>query len=347
MWLTLFNSLITGNAVSQQLLRAPGMESGYIFLYHLTIADNAIGAASVIQSEYRFYAFNSLIWQPGKLPLAPGTDYAESEYVISNDSTHIGGIVAPPRFVDPDNGNYRLRAGSRGVDYAEIITDAYVLENRETLDGAAHNIDVPSTGGGNPGIADVGAYERPALQPLVLNADYDIDLNLWDGLSDSFWDALQNASGPATSGSARVPLFVDPKGLGNSPRLAGRSQCIHLPGPGVYALNGFGRVVPSSNPPLTVNRARLLWELRYTGGASGCEDGPIQQSGTVNLASTSTWATSASPAQIVIPTVSWTVNTSLTVKLDVIGSVVNPPTAWFDGIRLELLSDIIFSDGFD
>src|SRR5690606_5552092 len=109
MWLTLFNSLITGNAVSQQLLRAPDMESGYMRLYHLTIADNAIGAASVIQCESLFYASHSFIWQPGKLPLAPGSDFAESEYVISNDSTHIGGIVAPPRFVDPDNGNFRLR----------------------------------------------------------------------------------------------------------------------------------------------------------------------------------------------------------------------------------------------
>lgn len=345
--LFLFNSLVTGNAMTQELIRDPGMEYGRMDFRHVTIADNAIGSPDVIASNYGVTIVNSLIWQPGRQPLAAGTEFLNSSYVISNDSSNVGGIVAAPRFVDPANGDYRLRAGSRGVDYAVIDTSAYALESRETLDGSAHTINVPNAGAGNPGIADVGAYERPALQPLVLNADFDSDLNLWEGLSDSFWDATQNASGSAGSGSVRIPLIVSPEGVGELPLQAGRSQCIHLPGPGIYTLNGYGRVVPSSNPPLTSNRARLVWELRTNGGASGCEDGSPSQSGTLNLASTSTWATAPAPAQIQLSTVSWTVNASLTVKLDVSGSPINPPNAWFDGIRVDVISDSIFRNGFD
>jgi hypothetical protein len=134
---------------------------------------------------------------------------------------------------------------------------------------------------------------------------------------------------------------------------AGLGQCIHLPGPGTYELSGYARVVPSTNPPLVSSRASLAWSVHYDGGESGCGGGIANQSGIHPLATTSTWTLPASPAYINIPTVMWTRNTSITLVADVGGAPSSPPTAWYDGIRLELGTglppegDLPFRDGFE
>lgn len=351
---TNFNSLITGNTTTQELFRQPNEDGDHLTLRHVTIADNAIGAPHVIAVNDYLRLRNSLIWQPGKLALAAGANSTTIDYVLTNDLSNLPNgpaAIAAPRFVDPERGDYRLRAGSRSVDYATIDSD-FPISSRETLDGMAHTIDVPNAGINAPNrIADVGAYERPALLPLVLNGDFDADLNLWSGLgmtAESSWDGAQNAAGPAGSGSVRIVYNTDPKTATQAPRLAGRSQCIHLPGPGVYQLNGWGRVVPSSMPPVTMNRARLTWELRYNGSLLGCENGAPDLSSIHQLATNATWTRPASPALIEVPAAVWTPNTSLTVRLDVLGGTLNPPSAWFDGITLDVIGDdTIFANGFE
>jgi predicted outer membrane repeat protein len=342
---SLRNSVITGNEVAQELIRAPD-DAASVELYHVTVADNTIGAPHVLSVNERLELIHSLISQPGKLTVAAGTSDLQVVQILTNDQSNLPigpAALAAPRFIDPANGDYRLRAGSRGVDYAATNTS-------EALDGILHNIDLPNAGITAPArVADVGAYERTALLPLVLNADFDASLNLWagSGLADSFWDGTQNAAGPAGSGSARVVFNTDPKAIPNGPRLAGVSQCVHLPGPGLYQLNGWGRVVPGSNPPLTSNRARLVWELRYNGGRFGCSDGAPDFGGTHQLATGTAWTRPGSPAVIEVPAAVWTQDTSLTIKLDVLGGPINPPTAWFDGITLDLLGDdTIFANGF-
>lgn len=348
----LFNVLVTGNVVTQELFRQPNEDGDFLTLQQATIADNSIGAPHVMAVNDNLRLVNSLVWQPGKLALAAGANDLVVDYVLTNDSSNMPtgpAAIAAPRFIDPANGDYRLRAGSRGVDYA-MAAAVYAASSRETLDGRAHDIDVPNAGINAPNrLADVGAYERPALLPLVLNADFDASLNLWDGsgLADSFWDGTQNAAGPSGSGSARVVFNTDPKGNPEAPRLAGVSQCVHLPGPGLYQLNGWGRVVPGSNPPLTSNRVRLVWELRYDGGRFGCTDGAPNLGGSHQLATGTAWTRPGSPAVIEVPAAVWTQDTSLTIKLDVLGGPINPPTAWFDGITLDLLGDdTIFANGF-
>ena len=344
----LYNSLITGNSVTQELLRQPDDESAFLRLSHITVADNSIGAAHVIFANAGLDIFNSIIWQPGKNTIAAGTDDLNVQYLLTNSTTNMPvgpASIAAPRFVDPARGDYRPRAGALAVDFAPPDDDLAPAASREAIDGRNHTVDVPFAGVSAPGrLADVGAYERPALQPLVLNSDFDSDLNLWSGLSDSFWDAGANASGPVGSGSVRIPYVIDPEGAGG-PRVVGRSQCIHLPGPGRYVLNGFGKV---TSLMFDSNSARLRWELRYNGGALGCEDGAYNLTNTHILATTNTWRRPASGAVIEVPEGVWTRNTSLTIKLDTIGAPVSPPTAWFDGITLELDAvDTIFENGFD
>lgn len=340
--LRLRNSLLTGNAVAQELIRAPDdSDSSLVHLYHSTVADNTIGAPHVLFVNDRLELLNSLISQPGKLTLAAGTNELQVVTSLTNDISNLPNgpaAIAAPRFIDPANGDYRVRAGSRAVDYAGT-------NGSETLDGVPHNIDVPNAGVNAPNrLADVGAYERPALQPLVLNSDFDTDLNLWTGLSDSFWDGTTNASGPTGSGSVRIPYVIDPKGI-NSPTVIGRSQCVHLPGPGRYLLNGFGKVTGGT---FDNNSVRLRWELRYNGGANSCEDGIYDLTNSHILATSNVWRRPGNPAIIDVPENAWTRNTSLTIKLDTIGSPATSPTGWFDGITLEIgNSDTIFANGFD
>lgn len=339
------NSLFTGNVVSNELMLSQSDVGGFVTLDNVTIADNSIGAPHVLRIENHLAFRSSLVSEPGKLTLAASSGSRDIQYVLTNDNTNMGmgpAAVAAPRFVDAANGDFRLRAGARAIDYASNTFPINVVGAFD-LHGHPRVVDVPIAGINAPNRhRDVGAYERPALQPLVLNSDFNADLNLWEGLSDSFWDGSQNASGPAGSGSARVPLQVDPELL-----LAGRSQCIHLPGPGWYRLNGWGRVSPGSNPPITINRARLVWELRYNGGAMSCESGAPNFSGVHQVATGTTWTRPASAATIEVPPAVWTQHTSLTIKLDVTGALANPPTAWFDGITLDIDgSDTIFANGF-
>lgn len=74
------------------------------------------------------------------------------------------------------------------------------------------------------------------------------------------WDGTQNAVGAAGSGS----LKLEQAGSPNVQRVCGMRQRIHLPGPGVYALNGWGRAGAGG----TGNRdyVYLRREFRRSGG---------------------------------------------------------------------------------
>jgi hypothetical protein len=259
--------------------------------------------------------------------------------VLSNDITHMptgGGIVRAPRFIDPANGNYRLRAGAWGVDSALFDPSGFLYPmQRETLDGGAHTVDLPGVGSdGQNRFADMGAYERPAISPLVLNSDFDTGLNLWDEVGlDTTWSNTQNASGPAGSGSMRID--------GNP----GSTQCITLPAPGTYRLNGWGRVPPAT---LGQNRAVLRWQLRFEGGTLGCREGTVTGSGVHDLATNLTWTRPQQAAEIIVPPGDFRRgSTSITIQPDSIGAAGALPNAWFDGITLELDTVELFSDGFE
>jgi hypothetical protein len=136
-----------------------------------------------------------------------------------------------------------------------------------------------------------------------------------------------------------------------------RRQCIHLPGPGTYALTGWGRVTQA----MPSHRAWLDWELRYsTATVDGCTDSAPALTGSLALASSNDWTRPPVPAAIEVEPGVWGPYTSLTIYLVVQnGSPIGPgphlpdatlggPDGWFDGITLETsFDDVIFRDGFD
>lgn len=350
---TITNSLIADNNVAQELIRSADEDGYTLSMSHVTIAGNAIGAPHVIFVDHVFTFDRSLVAQPGKVTLADSPGTRNIGYVLTNDpSNMIGGasLLVDPRFVDPANGDYHLRAGSYAVDFAPAAEGPDV--NLNDLEGRAHTLDMPN-GGFADRTADVGAYERPALQPLVYNADFDVDRNLWGEAGEGAipsWDGTQNQVGLDGSGSLKVDADAGGGDGINAPNQAGPGQCIHLPAPGVYLLNGWARALPLSSPlnPVPGN-AFLKWELRYDGGAPGCLNGVPDQSGTHVLATgTSNWVRPGSPAVIEIPPGTWRSNTSLIVKPGASGLAAGDGTGWFDGITLDLLQDdSIFRDGFE
>lgn len=348
----IYNSLITDNAVQQDLIRLAGGE-GSVTLTNVTVANNEIGLPHVLFVDNALRLNSSLFSQPGKLTLAASGGNREIDYVLTNDNTNMGNgpaAVAAARFIDPANRDYRLRAGSRGVDYAPTALPPNT--GLSDVDGRARAVDLPIAGINAPArVRDVGAHERVQLLPLVLNADFDTSLNLWDAAGVSSWDGSQNASGPAGSGSVQSAIGIDDF------IVTARSQCIHLPGPGTYYLNGWGRV--SAGAPFD-NTVRLEWDLRHNGGATGCTNGAPDAEGTHVLANGPTWRMPPTDDIIEVVEDDWTPNTSLTIHLVVVNGnpqksisggnapLLGGPTGWFDGITLGIEGDdTIFEDGFE
>ena len=88
-----------------------------------------------------------------------------------------GNIDADPRFVDPDNGDYRLSLGSPCIDAGD--STAVPASVNEDLDGYPRLVDAVNyldTGYGEGPMVDMGAYETEALTPAPLFAAHDI---LW------------------------------------------------------------------------------------------------------------------------------------------------------------------------
>ncbi|SDD53830.1 hypothetical protein [Aquimonas voraii] len=343
--LSLNNALITGNIVSTHVVsgNCPQFELG-----DLTIAGNTISGSAIFNLQGAASLRRSVLWQPGKLSMQ-GTATRDVVDVVTQESASIDtGFLAfvtqaNPRFVDPARDDYRLRAGSPAVDYAPATGSA----DRDAR-GQPRDVDLPIRTNFPRGPRDLGALERQSLAPLLLFGDFDVagDLGLWPETTAgaSVWSDAQNASGSAGSGALQASL-------GNIPqaRVTVRQQCVHLPGPGRYALNGWGRSVGATIS--TRDSVLLHWQLRHNGGEN-CTQGNADVSGDHFLTSSASWTQPATPADIQLPDVAWTPNSSLTVSLVVVDVGVTSPAAingWFDGISLAVspLGDALFGDGFE
>jgi len=338
---TVFNSAIVDNALGGSVVSS---SEGDVTIESSTIADNSIGANHVLAIDGDFRLQRSILWQPGKTSLSHSGGGSTVENVLTSERGSLDGGNTPyvletePRFVDPARGDYHLRAASQAVDFASTGAGP-------DLEGRPRAIDLPLKSN-RMGTADLGAYERQSLQPLVLNGDFDEDLNLWNEITAGItaWDGLQNGSGPTGSGSLRVSRsdFVGTEAFG-------ASQCIHLPGPGRYLLNGYGR---GGGSGAMRDSTWLRWELRRDGGEA-CNAGPPDFAGTHFLSASSAFVRPQVPAVIDIDEADWTANSSVTILLRVVDNGITAPpnnsaTGWFDGITLEVeLDDVIFADGFD
>lgn len=336
------DALVFGdNDVSGALLR---MEDGAaLHMSESTLAGNAIAAPQVISIDGDLELTNTILWQEGKTSLTQSAGSRTVSQVIASEVASLGGgaQIKPPRFVDPERGDYRLRAASPAIDIAPVIAG----DDRDA-DGLPRDRRLPVVPRGDGFVRDLGAYERQAVAPLLLNTDFDADLHLWTGgtVGVSSWDGTQNSVGESGSGSTRVTLASPPQ-----PRVAGASQCIHVPGPGQYLLNGFGR----SGFGGVGNRdyVYLNWEFRRSGGEA-CNSGAATLAGDHFLSNSPSWQRPGSPKLINVSVGDWTSTSSITITLIVVeNGITSPPTAsgWFDGITLEYIdpNDRIFGNGFD
>jgi len=343
--LFLRNSLIVDNLLSQELIRA--QDEPQVAIEDSTIAGNSIGAAHVLAVSDEVFIRRSILWQPGKTSLVCSGCARTVESTFAVEVTSLGGgpgavAVPSPRFIDPARSDFRLRAASPAIDYTAPIPgddrDVHGLPRDQRLAG------VPRFPGQ---VRDLGAFERPALSPLVLNADFAGDLNLWTTPAGHFsvYDSDNAPSSAPGSGSARV------SGNAAVARMLGSFQCIHLPGPGTYRLNGWGHSQGINASQR--NALSLLWEFRPDGGED-CIDGPITVSGEHYLNGLSVWTSPADPSTIVIPEAQWNHNSSLTILLAVYPNGITLDfNGWFDDITLELDVDptpgsgLPFADGFE
>jgi hypothetical protein len=310
-----------------------------------TIAGNFIGAGQVITTQGPIEFKRNLAWQPGRRVLAAGGAIDLATSIVSDLAGMPPGpeaLVLEPRFVDPAQNDFSLRAASPAVDFAPAVAG-----NDLDRDGRPRDVDLPLKANAR-GPRDVGALERPTLAPLVLNAGFDGFATHWREVTAgaSSHDPTQDAGGNTASGSIAVNSTALVAG-----RVAARAQCIHLPGPGRYLLNGSGRTVGSLGA--TRDLVVLNWAFRSDGG-EGCESGAAVRSGDLALSSSTAWQRAATPAEIVVDAAEWTVDSSITVTLVVVDrGVSGTPTAvgWFDDIVLDAgtptTTDPLFSDGFE
>jgi len=340
---------ITGNILSGSVIAAADSSGldGFVDIEDTTIAGNTIGGAFTVLQLSNAVGFNklhrSIIWQPGKITLflagAGGPvldlldDMVSERHSVDPDGT-ASVVEQDPRFVDAEHGDYSLRAGSPAIDFA-----ASVANDGQDLYSNTRDVDLPIVGNLH-GKRDLGATERQTLQPLVLNPDFDTALTLWSeaNVGITTWDGTRNAAGATGSGSAHITFSNAGTGV------AGLVQCIHLPGPGIYALNGFGH---GTGTMVTAGDiAELGWELRKNGGEN-CISGAPDASGTHLLSNSNSWTRPATPAYIEVTEQDWTHTSSIAVTLVAVenGASGAPTNAWFDGITLAI--DTIFADGFE
>lgn len=346
-WVEVDNALVDGNRFSKELIRA-----GRLYLHDSTLAGNTIGAAQLLSTSSYAEIKRSLLWQPGLTTLQHDGTMAV-DHVMAGEIASLGGsfggggdcgggacsILADPRFVDPAHGDYSLRAASPAIDQAPPI----VGDDRD-VSGRPRDQRLPHIWAAN-GVRDLGAFERPSLQPMVLNGNFDFsDLRLWTGFTGR-WDGTQDASGGGGSGS----WTMSTSGLAYRDVDVGE-QCVPLPGPGRYLMNGWGK--GGGNTMQSRDEAVLAWEYRRQGGYD-CSTGAVDAFGELTLGGGTSWGHPAQPASIDVAQADFAAGRpSITLRL--IARDGNPThvggsiSAWFDGITLELeQADKIFANGFD
>jgi hypothetical protein len=329
------NCLVADNVVSGHLLLAEG--GADLLLEKCTFANNSIGANAMIEGSDFVTVRRSIIDQPGKTSVS-GANHVTAEQVVATEIASLGGeqfglvVLDRPRFVDAEHGDYHQMAASRGVDFAPA--DA---PGATDLDRAPRSVDLTVVPDWLGGAADAGAYERQALLPLVRNESFAGGLGQWTVLAPGSVSWISDVAGH--TGTVEIRQTAPPL-----TSVVGLSQCIHLPGPGRYRLNGSGRAIGG----LRSDFPNVVWT--YRADADDCI-GLATDAGELHLPHSTAFAASSTPAEFDSPAGEWTRNSTLEVSLKVVNG--NPMLndgvdAFFDDIVLEpSLGDVIFADGFD
>jgi len=330
---SLNNSLISGNTITGSVVSIE--TSGSIDLVGTTIAGNSISGGAVLSVANNITLQRSIVWQPGKQTLQAGGTKSVADVIASELGSLPASatiVSANPRFIDPGHADYHLQAASPGVDFSATAAGS-------DLDGLPRGIDlafVPNLAGP----ADLGAFERQSVGNLVLNPGFAIDLRLWDVFTPnvSSW----NSSGANSTGS--ILVSQTPVASGD---LIARTQCVHIPGPGVYSLTGFA--YGQGNNDFFRDAVSLRWWFLADTGGEPCAGG-ISGQGSVTFPNSSTFAASSTPGFIYVSPQQWTPYSSVLVFLVVNERDLNinaTTEGHFDGIVLAPAPDLIFADGLE
>jgi hypothetical protein len=154
----LTDCLLAGNALTQELVAKTDGDNDLLLIDSCTFAANQIGAPYAFVGRGTFYLVNSIIDQPGRATIdVPGATVAN---ILSNDVTTLPTtpdiVLGEPTFIDATHGDFHLRPGSLGIDFApgETLDRKHLLD----LDGKTRVVDLPYTPN-YIGAMDLGAYE--------------------------------------------------------------------------------------------------------------------------------------------------------------------------------------------
>lgn len=335
-----FRSVISNNTTSSDVIKQSGNS---LDIADSTIAGNSIGGGSAIirsTGNPSGSIERSILWQPGSTVLSSSSGIGNYviDYNVANENSSLGGFtgaaVFDPLFVDPAHGVYELRAGSKAIDFAPAIAG-----NERDAFGRTRDVELPNPN--NVGPRDIGALERPAVQPLVLNADFDFsDLRLWTKY-DGAWDGTQNVSGGTGSGSWNYNLSSTTA----TEAIVG-AQCIVLPAPGTYNLNGWGK----GSGTIANNKSYAIVKWVVVASNTGACGGNLLASGQKTLGGGNAWGHPAQPSAIDVSPAQF--GTGVSMQLTLVAHSSNNSSAhsliaWFDGITLDYIGDWIFADGFE
>lgn len=302
-----------------------------------TIAHNTLTGSSILNIAGETELDRSILWQPGKTTLITST--RDVGHVLASELPSLGtallAINGEPRFVDPGNNNFRLRAGSRAIDI--IPASAGNLD----ADGLPRDVDIELIADAL-GTRDLGAFERQTLLPLVQNGDFASDTRLWPEVVNNS-SVFQNEDFVLSPSSGSLRVFENG---GSIATLQSRRQCVSLPAPSSYRLNAAGRGYSTG---LFRDTLSLQWRLRAN--SSDCTGGVISE-GTLAIPNNTTWASAAQPANIPLSSTQWTFNSTLEIILVATDDRPLPPNnidVAFDQIVLVpgAVVNSIFANGFE
>jgi hypothetical protein len=205
-------SLLAGNTVSEELIQH--LDSFPFVLDHCTIAGNQIGGSHVIRAGRDTRIGHSIVWQPGKKVLR--RDDSGGELILANLLVNdLDGLppqvdiltAATPGFVSTLTPDYRLRADSVAVDFAQYAFDA-VWDLPEDLDWRSPEVDLAEVPD-EFGPRDLGAYELQAYPDVIFADGFESgNLAAWSAFSADSGD-LSASPVSAMEGSWGLRGVVD------------------------------------------------------------------------------------------------------------------------------------------
>jgi hypothetical protein len=186
-------------------------DAGFPTLINCTLARNQAGAdGGALASEgqaggkgycgYTAHAHlvNSIVHENSEPQIYDAVAWTTATYSnLSGGLPGVGNIETDPMFTDPDNGDFRLLAGSPCIDAGinaaiSDIAHADLADNPRFADDPA----TADSGCGVPVIVDMGAYEFQGLPAEVVFGD--VDGNGWVGVHDLITvTACMNSDDPA------------------------------------------------------------------------------------------------------------------------------------------------------